>query len=53
MVSDIHFYRVSRALGAMVAIGALAFACAPFSESVGDAPPWTLVDPTIRRFRRR
>lgn len=42
MVSDIRFYRVSQALGALVAIGALVLACAPFDVSRDDAPP---VDP--------
>jgi hypothetical protein len=39
MVSDIRFCRVFQALGALYAIGALPLACAPFSESRGDAPP--------------
>jgi hypothetical protein len=42
MVSDIRFYRVSRALGGIVVLGALLLGCAPFSESRDDAPP---VDP--------
>jgi hypothetical protein len=39
MVSDTRFARVFQAGGAVLAISALVLACAPFSESRGDAPP--------------